>query len=128
MPEPTYLQAASVETILGEIIDGHMIFKRDGTVYDFSPDCEKMTFNERQCANELLRRFAALEAERDKLKSFARAHENWEAALLNDDEAWRERSLPALTQTLWDAALALQYMRNEALGKSHTTEASHDDE
>lgn len=64
--ERTYLQAASVETILGEIIDGHMIFKRDGTVYDFSPDCDKMTFNERQCCNELLRRFAALEVERDQ--------------------------------------------------------------
>ncbi len=46
-----------------------------------------------------------------------KAYEEWEAMLIMDDEAWRDRSLPQLTQQLYDKLLELQEKRNNVIAK-----------
>jgi len=51
------------------------------------------------------------------LMEVADGYEQWEAAMLESQEAWAygRRALPLLTQELWDMLLALQGQRNAAL-------------
>lgn len=47
----------------------------------------------------------ALEAERDELKAFAVSHEQWEADLIMDNEAWDDyHPYPRIPQRLWKSA------------------------
>jgi len=51
------------------------------------------------------------------LVEVADGYEQWEAAMLESQQAWADgrRALPLLTQELWDTLLALQGQRNAAL-------------
>jgi hypothetical protein len=61
-------------------------------------------------------------AERDQMRAVLEAYEQWEADLIQDNEAWytREREprdLPLIPQALWDRLIEIQALRNSALSR-----------
>ena len=53
------------------------------------------------------------------------AYEEWEAMLIDDNEAWGPEGMgtnPKITNKLWDRLMEIQAMRNEALGRYETRE------
>lgn len=61
---------------------------------------------------------ARLRTELDKAREALRGYERWEADLLMDQEAWGPmgmRTLPVLSQAMWDHLIELQTARNAAL-------------
>jgi hypothetical protein len=61
-----YLQAASIKTLLVGFLDGYLYLLPDGTE---GPMEDGLLYVPSECRAELLRRFTALEAERDEARS-----------------------------------------------------------
>jgi hypothetical protein len=52
-----------------------------------------------------------------ELAAVLEGYARWEADMILDDEAWRGREFPAMTEPLWDRLLELQGKRNVALSR-----------
>lgn len=76
----------------------------------------------REKTQTILSEFAALNTVREQLAGALRCYMQWEASLIMDDGAWQS-SVPKLSQEHFDAMLALQEPRNEALAANAEWEA-----
>jgi len=65
-------------------------------------------------------RLATAEADCAVMRAFAKAHEKWEANLINSNEAWAPDGMaefPRLTAPLYDEFMEVQRLRNAALAR-----------
>ena len=73
--------------------------------------------NAEQRLSEAKQDVSSLLASHDAMLAVLLAYEQWEAALIMDDNSWRN-GLPMLTQAQYDRLIELQGMRNAAKRKA----------